>query len=83
MTLERRSWVIARVTLILLLLVSVRLVYWQLVRGDDLRPVAIDLVQAAGEYEDRQVDETQDTQSAVEFLTGVSTVDELERLPNR
>jgi penicillin-binding protein A len=81
MTLERRSWVIARVTLILLLLVSVRLVYWQLVRGDDLRPVAIDLVQAAGEYEDRQADETQDTDSAVQFLTGVSTVKELESLP--
>jgi penicillin-binding protein A len=81
MTLERRSWVIARVTLILLLLVSVRLVYWQLVRGDDLRPVAIDLVQAAGEYEDRQADETQDTESAVQFLTGVSTVKELESLP--
>jgi penicillin-binding protein A len=81
MTLERRSWVIAKVTLILLLLVSIRLVYWQLVRGDELQPVAIDLVQAAGEYEDRQSDETEDTQSAVEFLTGVSTVKELESLP--
>lgn len=81
MTLERRSWVVAKVTLILLALVSVRLVYWQLVRGDDLRPVAIDLVQAAGNYESRRVDKTQDTQSAVEFLTGVSTVKELESLP--
>src|SRR5215210_42109 len=81
MTLERRSWVIVKVALILLMLVSVRLVYWQLIRGDDLQPVAIDLVQAAGEYEDRQADGTQDTQSAVEFLTGVSTVKELESLP--
>lgn len=81
MTLERRSWVIARVALLLLLLVSIRLIYWQLIRGDDLQPVAIDLVQAAGDYEDRQSDETQDTQSAVEFLTGVSTVKELESLP--
>lgn len=81
MTLERRAWVIARVTLILLLLMSIRLVYWQLVRSDDLQPVAIDLVQAAGEYEGREEGDFQDTQSAVEFLTGVSTVQELERLP--
>jgi penicillin-binding protein A len=81
MTLERRAWVLARVSLILLLLVSMRLIYWQLVRGDDLQPVAIDLVQAAGEYEGRQPDDNQDTQSAVKFLTGVSTVEELESLP--
>jgi len=78
---DRRLWTIARVTTILLVLVSLRIVYWQMVRGDDLQPVAVNLVQAAGEYEDVQDSSPDGTRSAIEFLTGVSTVKELENLP--
>ena len=44
MTLERRAWTIARVTAILLVLVSLRIIYWHMVRGDELQPVAVNLV---------------------------------------
>jgi hypothetical protein len=71
MTLERRAWNIAGIT-ILLVLVSLRIIYWQMVRGDGLQPVAVDLVQAADEY-DRASMETRQTRS-VDFLTRVSTV---------
>ncbi|MEJ2353456.1 MAG: penicillin-binding transpeptidase domain-containing protein, partial [Anaerolineales bacterium] len=81
MTLERRAWTIARVTTILLVLVSLRIIYWQMVRGNEIQPVAVNLVQAAGEYADVEGDQGEDTHSAVEFLTGVSTVKELESLP--
>ena len=81
MTLDRRAWMIARVTTILLVLVSLRIIYWQMLRGTELQPVAVNLVQAAGEYADVQGDPPDETRGAVEFLTGVSTVKELERLP--
>ena len=81
MTLERRAWNIARVTAILLVLVSLRIIYWQMVRGNELQPVAVNLVQAAGRYASEQGGSTEDTHSAVEFLTGVSTVNELQNLP--
>ncbi len=50
MTLERRSWVIARVLAVLLVLVSLRGVYWQLWRGLALQPVVVNPVDAAREY---------------------------------
>jgi penicillin-binding protein A len=43
MTLERRSWVIARLAVVLLMLVSLRLAYWQLIRGYELRPTAVSM----------------------------------------
>jgi penicillin-binding protein A len=41
MTLERRAWVIARVAVALLVVVSLGIVYWQLVRGYEMRPTAV------------------------------------------
>jgi len=81
MTLERRAWTTARVTTILLVLVSLRIVYWQMVRGNEIRPVAVNLVRAASEYAKIEGGNPEDTHSVVEFLTGVSTVKELQSLP--
>ncbi len=50
MTLERRTWIIARVLAVLLGLVSLWGAYWQLWRGRALQPVALDPVLAAQEY---------------------------------
>lgn len=81
MTLERRAWNIARLTALLLVFVSLRIIYWQMVRGDQLQPVAVDLIQAAGQYAHLAADLSTGTQSSVEFLTGLSTVEELQSLP--
>lgn len=81
MTLERRAWNIARAATLLLVLVSLRIIYWQIVRGDDLQPVAVNLIQAAGQYAESGNDGSPDTRTSVGFLTGVSTVDELQSLP--
>jgi peptidoglycan glycosyltransferase len=72
---------IARITTFLLVLVSLRIIYWQMLRGNELRPVAVNLVQAAGEYAKVEEGAPEDTHSAVEFLTGVSTLEELQSLP--
>lgn len=50
MNIERRTWVIARILMVLLLLVSLRAAYWQLIRGLTLEPVVLDPVAAAREY---------------------------------
>lgn len=50
MTLERRTWWIGRVLTVLLILVSLRVGYWQLWRGRSLEPVAFNPVAAAREY---------------------------------
>ena len=38
MIFERRAWSIVDAAILLLLLVSLRLVYWQMIRGSDLLP---------------------------------------------
>lgn len=48
MSLSRRIWTIGTVVTALLLLLSARLVYWQLVRGEELRPVVFRPVRLAG-----------------------------------
>lgn len=40
MTLERRAWVVARILTVILVLVSLRIIYWQMIRGEELQPVA-------------------------------------------
>lgn len=50
MTLDRRAWLISRALALILLLVSFGVVYWQLLRGVSLQPVALDPVTAAREY---------------------------------
>lgn len=51
MTLTQRIWHIVNVMILALLLVSSRLVYWQLVRGHELQPVVLDPVAAAAQYQ--------------------------------
>lgn len=50
MTLERRAWIVARIMAVLLVIVSLRAAYWQIVKGQSLNPVAIDLEASAIEY---------------------------------
>ena len=50
MRLEKRIWNLATVLSLLLVLLSARIVYWQLVRGSQLQPVALDPASAAREY---------------------------------
>ncbi len=68
MTLERRVWRLANLLAALLVLVSLRIVYWQLVRGDELQPVALNPVAAAQAYEELRGEEP-DPQEAVDALT--------------
>jgi penicillin-binding protein A len=79
-TLERRAWNIVRAAVLLLLVLSVRVVYWQMIRGEELRPTAFDLVRAAEAYPWSDVDRNGKL-SRVRFQTGVSTVKSLENLP--
>jgi hypothetical protein len=39
MTLERRLWFIANSIVIILLALSLRLIYWQMVRGENILPL--------------------------------------------
>ncbi len=57
MTLSRRIWHIAQVFILLLLLLSARLVYWPLVRGQELQPVVLDPLAAAAQYRGESLDE--------------------------
>lgn len=50
MTLARRIWHIVNVISLALLLLSGRIVYWQLARGQELQPVVLDPVAAAAQY---------------------------------
>jgi peptidoglycan glycosyltransferase len=68
MTLERRVWRLANLIAALLVLVSARIVYWQLVRGAELQPVALNPVAAAQAYEELRGEEP-DPQEAVDILT--------------
>ncbi|MCL4302572.1 MAG: penicillin-binding protein 2 [Anaerolineae bacterium] len=51
MTLTQRIWHIVNVMILLVIVASSRLVYWQLVRGRELQPVALDPVAAAAQYQ--------------------------------
>jgi penicillin-binding protein A len=81
MTLERRAWNICRAAILLLIVLSLRLVYWQMVRGEDLKPTAIDLVQAAEEYPLAENGGNGKFFNRIRFLTGVTTVKQLESIP--
>src|SRR5688500_6755469 len=50
MNLSQRIWHIASIVTLLVLLVSFRLVYWQLIRGEELQPVAINPIAASLNY---------------------------------
>lgn len=50
MSLTQRIWHIVHVMLVIVALLSGRIVYWQLVRGQELQPVVLDPVAAAAQY---------------------------------
>lgn len=50
MNLSQRIWHIASIVTVLVLIVSFRLVYWQLIRGEELQPVAINPIAASLNY---------------------------------
>lgn len=76
MTLERRALYISRLLGILLVLVSLRIVYWQMLRARDLQPVAfqLDLPATTRRSED-------DWRRAFEFLNGVAAGQDQGNLP--
>ncbi|MEW5956896.1 MAG: penicillin-binding transpeptidase domain-containing protein [Chloroflexota bacterium] len=51
MILTQRIWHVVNAVTLVLVLLSGRIVYWQLVRGQALQPVALDPVTAAAEYQ--------------------------------
>ena len=81
MSLESRIWNIARATTLLLVLVSLRIVYWQLVRGDELRPIALDPLKASSQYAKISKERKEDTQAAVDYLSSGKAPNQLENLP--
>lgn len=80
MTLERRTWNLARIVTLFMVLLTLRVVYWQLIRGDELQPVALNPLKAAGQYSEKfDKNDPADTQAAVDFLSSESGG--LENLP--
>ena len=57
MSLSQRIWRVGSAILVLLLLMSLRLVYWQLVRGDELRPPIYNTFGSAEQDADRLIKE--------------------------
>lgn len=57
MTLSQRIWHVGTAVLLLLLLLSLRLVYWQVVRGDELQPVVLNPLRVGVTDEDRMIKE--------------------------
>jgi penicillin-binding protein A len=78
MTLEKRLWNLGNLFVLALVVVTLRVVYWQLIRGAELQPTALDPVAAAAEYAQRQEEETR---IALSYLTGGGAIARLEDLP--
>ncbi len=74
MNLQKRIWILGNIAILLLVVVSTRLVYWQLWRGDELQPVELNPVAAAAKYAELG------TQSPVS-QDGKSAFSNLESLP--
>jgi hypothetical protein len=56
MTIEKRLWNLGNLFILAIVLVSLSVVYWQLIRGGELQPIALDPVAAAAEYAQRQAE---------------------------
>jgi hypothetical protein len=70
MRLEQRIWQLSGLFTLLLVLLSTRIVYWQLVRGDLLKPVAIDTLSYAQRNPDNLQKGDLVTEQALKLLTG-------------
>jgi peptidoglycan glycosyltransferase len=82
MTFEKRLWNLGSLFIVGLVLISLRVVYWQLIRADELQPVALDPVAAAAAYA-QSLDENAESEirAATTFLAGGEGLDNLEELP--
>jgi peptidoglycan glycosyltransferase len=83
MRLERRIWHLGTLFTVLLVLLSTRIVYWQLLRGDELQPVALDPLSFARRQGTIQKEDPQQrlNREALRFLIGESETGEFEGLP--
>lgn len=81
MSLERRIWNIGSLVAVLLALVSLRIGYWQLLRGDDLLPAALNPLAAAARYLAGDPGEHLTSEDALAFLSGAGGVGGLEQVP--
>lgn len=79
--LDRRIWNLGNMFALMLVLLSTRVVYWQMVRGDELQPVALNPLKAAAEYASMPVSGLDDSRQALEYLSGESYLFNLESLP--
>jgi peptidoglycan glycosyltransferase len=70
MNLTQRIWHVATVIILLSFLLSARLVYWQLVRADELQPVILNPIRSATPSDERLLKEV-----------GPETLAEMENLP--
>jgi peptidoglycan glycosyltransferase len=78
MIFERRAWFIVDAAILLLLLVSLRLVYWQMIRGSELLPAG--LLNNAAE-ENRLKFRSDDDLGMKALLEGQGSLDNPEELP--
>jgi penicillin-binding protein A len=84
MTLEGRAFTIARFIVYVLVLLSLPVIYWQMFRSSDLRPVALNPIQAVEEYErDPEEVELEEEAGEVENVQEeeIAVIENLESLP--
>ena len=76
MRIENRLWNLGNVFVVVLVVLSARVVYWPLVRGEELQPVAVSLA-AAQRYTDLLREDTEELQQAVDVIVGDSAFGKL------
>jgi peptidoglycan glycosyltransferase len=78
MNFERRAWFIVDAAILVLLLVSLRLVYWQMIRASELLPAGL----LTGAAEEKPLNNNMDNvQGMKDLLQGQASLDNLEQLP--
>jgi len=81
MSIERRVLFLANAMLVIVALLSLRLVYWQLIRGEDLKPVALNPVEAAQTYAEMQAGNQDNPDQVVDAITSENPAEALSQLP--
>ncbi len=79
MILERRIWNIGNLFALLLLVLTLRIVYWQMLRGSELTPLVLDPIAAAASYAGEG--QAQSDREAADYLAGGGGLSELNSLP--
>lgn len=82
MNFEKHLWNLGSLFIVGFVLISLRVVYWQIIRGNELQPVALDPVAAAAEYAQRLDENVEsETRIAASFLANGDAFGRLEELP--